>query len=284
MEDNLPIVPWHRLFGLFLTDFFAGSPFEVELEKDLSLQQQLLDVVVVRKHEGHVERPLPEGFETLTTHNLVTFKSHEETLDPWALEELIGHYVPYRKQISSREKLHPADDLRLFAVSARLPKKLLKSQKHRETARGVYDVEWCLQPIRIIAASRLPRRKRNALLHLFSGKPKLVEYGAKHFERTLENVSGLVDLLFEHYEVEGVNMPYTMEDFQRDYVRSRLDRLTPKERLEGLAPQERLEGLAPQERLDGLAPQERLDGLTPEEMNLLAKLIEERRKAAGETH
>jgi hypothetical protein len=27
---------WHRLFGLLLTDFFSGSPFEVEIERDLS--------------------------------------------------------------------------------------------------------------------------------------------------------------------------------------------------------------------------------------------------------
>jgi hypothetical protein len=26
---------WHRLFGLLLTDFFTGSPFVVEMEKDL---------------------------------------------------------------------------------------------------------------------------------------------------------------------------------------------------------------------------------------------------------
>ncbi len=37
------------LFGLLLTDFFTGSPFRVEVERDLSLQQQLLDVVIVPK-------------------------------------------------------------------------------------------------------------------------------------------------------------------------------------------------------------------------------------------
>jgi hypothetical protein len=31
---------WHRLFGLLLTDFFTGSPFTVEVERDLSQQQQ----------------------------------------------------------------------------------------------------------------------------------------------------------------------------------------------------------------------------------------------------
>ena len=40
---------WHRLFGLLLTDFFTDSPFAVELEKDLSLAQQFLDVVILRK-------------------------------------------------------------------------------------------------------------------------------------------------------------------------------------------------------------------------------------------
>jgi hypothetical protein len=29
---------WHRLFGLLLTDFFTGSPFTVEVERDLSAQ------------------------------------------------------------------------------------------------------------------------------------------------------------------------------------------------------------------------------------------------------
>src|SRR5436305_1864257 len=43
---------WHRLFGLSLVDFFRGMPVSVELEKDLSLQQQLLDGVLIRKEAG----------------------------------------------------------------------------------------------------------------------------------------------------------------------------------------------------------------------------------------
>ena len=57
---------WHRLFGLLLIDFFAGSPFEVELEKDLSIKQQYLDVVIVRRGKGrgtHTQRQ--ERFEVL---------------------------------------------------------------------------------------------------------------------------------------------------------------------------------------------------------------------------
>ena len=51
---------WHRLFGLLLTDHLAGSPFTVELEKDLSKKQQLLDVVIVRRGRGEATRPLPD--------------------------------------------------------------------------------------------------------------------------------------------------------------------------------------------------------------------------------
>jgi hypothetical protein len=40
---------WHRLFGLLLTDFSSGSPFVVEVERELSMHQQLLDVAIVRR-------------------------------------------------------------------------------------------------------------------------------------------------------------------------------------------------------------------------------------------
>ena len=72
---------WHRLFGLVLTDFFTGSPFVVELEKDLSIKKQLLDVVILRKDQGKFAGRLPDGLDNLAAHNLITFKSHQEALD-----------------------------------------------------------------------------------------------------------------------------------------------------------------------------------------------------------
>jgi hypothetical protein len=47
--DRDALRDWHRLFGLLLTDFFSGSPFSVEVERDLSEQQQFLDVVILRQ-------------------------------------------------------------------------------------------------------------------------------------------------------------------------------------------------------------------------------------------
>src|SRR5438094_6478259 len=106
---------YHRLFGLLLTDFFTGSPFVVELEKDLSIKQQFLDVVIIRKRKGRFSERLPDGLADLADHNLITFKSHQEALDDWALKELTGHYVNYRKQVSpAEEPLLPETSFRLY--------------------------------------------------------------------------------------------------------------------------------------------------------------------------
>src|SRR5438093_13551252 len=91
---------WHRLFGLLLTDFFTGSPFTVEVERDLSEQQQFLDVVILRRGRGRFVGRLPDGLEGLVEHNLLTFKSYRKALDAWAMKELVGHYVAYRKLVS----------------------------------------------------------------------------------------------------------------------------------------------------------------------------------------
>jgi hypothetical protein len=57
----------------------------------------------------------------------------------------------------------------------------------------------------------------------------------------------LIFQLFEGYQGEGIDMPYTMADFRRDFAKAHLKDLTPAERLEGISPEQRLEGLAPEE-------------------------------------
>src|SRR5438105_5281588 len=111
---------WHRLFGLLLTDFFSGSPFAVEVERDLSAQQQLLDVAIIRRGRGRFVGRLPDGLEGLRPHNLMTFKSHHEALDGWAMKELVGLGVAYRKFVSpSPSELLPEDQFGLYAVGSR---------------------------------------------------------------------------------------------------------------------------------------------------------------------
>src|SRR5438876_2248246 len=155
---------WHRLFGLLLTDFFTGSPFVVELEKDLSLKKQLLDVVILRKHPGPFAERLPDGLDNLATHNLISFKSHQETLHDWALKELTGHYVNYRKQVSPRGRLLPEDQFRLYAVCARPPRDLFASVPPEPVRPGVYICRRGTDAIRLVVAAELPREEQNALL------------------------------------------------------------------------------------------------------------------------
>ena len=119
--------PWHRLFALSWVDFFRGTLVTVEAEKDLSLKKQLLDVLLLRKGDGPLNRRLPDGFEDFANYNLLTFKSHREKMSEWALKELLGHFVNLRKQVSpsmDEDELLPEEEFRLYAVCARFPQQL----------------------------------------------------------------------------------------------------------------------------------------------------------------
>ncbi len=267
---------WHRLFGLLLTDFFAGSPFIVELEKDLSMKKQLLDVVILRKRQGFFAERLPDGFDSLATHNLITFKSHQEALDDWTLKELTGHYVNYRKQVSpSLNSLLPEAEFRLYAVCSRCPHNLAAAVAWQQVQDGVYELRRGTDVIHVVVVHDLRRTANNAILHLLSAAPDQVRYGVEHYQQRSADTSTLLGRLFEGYQREGLTMPYTMEDFRRDYVKEHLKDLTLEERLQGLSaedllerlsPEERLQGLSRDERLQGLSSDERLQGLSPEKI------------------
>jgi hypothetical protein len=240
---------WHRLFGLLLMDFFAGSPFSVEVERDLSQQQQFLDVVIVRRRRGKFADALPDGLGDLAEHNLITFKSLHEALDDWAIRELIGYYVAYRKLVSpSPTNLLPADRFRLYGVCARFPHNLVAAQlPWQEQQAGVYDCLYGLDTIRVIVVGQLAREPHNAPLHLFSSSPELVGFGQLTYQLRSVDTSLLLGQLFERFRVEGFTMAFTMEDFKRQYVMEHFPKLTPQERekvLKSLPPEERLAGLS----------------------------------------
>jgi hypothetical protein len=255
---------WHHLFGLLLTDFFTDSPFTVEVERDLSQQQQLLDVVIVRRGRGRLSVRLPDGLDGLAAHNLISFKSHHEALDGWAIRELVGHYVAYRKLVSpSPSELLPKDRFRLYAVCSRYPHNLAGQVPWQQHQAGVYDCQWGLDAVRVIVAGELPREKHNAPLHLFSASSELVGFGRSAYRQHSERTSRLLLQLFERYQGEDLVMPYTMEDFDRWYFKEHFAKLTPEEQREAL------ERLSPQQRRElfqVLPPEERLAGLSTEQI------------------
>ncbi len=270
------MIPWHRLFGLTLTDLFLNSAYEVVLEKDLSLKQQLLDVVIIEKRDGKTPDILPDGLENLAAHNLMTYKSHQEALDGWTIKELCGHYVNYRKQISpSFKKLLPADDFRLYAVRTRYPENLSDQVNFVAAAPGVYDIRWGIRNIRVIVLSRIEPSEKNAPWLMFSAESEKVRYGAASY-RWNSPVSGIINKLFKKYQNEGVLMPYTLEDFQQEIKEEVLKSLTEKDiekLLQRLKPEDLIKRFKPEERLKGLKPEERFKGLSPEEIEAYLKKI-----------
>ncbi len=197
---------WHRLFGLLLMDFFSGSPFSVEVERDLSVQQQLLDMTIVRRGRGRFAGRLPDGLEHLRPHNLMSFKSRHEPLDAWAMKELVGADVAYRKLVSPSPKNRlPDEQFALYAVAARFPQNLSGQVPWQKVQEGVYNCRWGTDTIRVVVAGELPREAYNAPLHLFSASPELVEFGRGAYQRRSEQTSRLLGQLFE--KLQGGALP-----------------------------------------------------------------------------
>ena len=250
---------WHRLFGMGWTDFFAGLPVVVEMEKDLSQKQQFLDVAILRTNDDPIPYRLPDGFEDLGRHNLITFKSHHDTLDGWALNELVSYYVNYRKQISpSMNDLLPEADFRLFAVSVRFPLGMSGRVPLRKIQEGVYEVDHFTGTIRVVVVHQLPLEEQNAMLHLFSAGENVVRlgYGANHYRPRSLGTSTFLNRLFERYRVEGTPMPYTKEEFIREanqkiakdpeMIELMLKDLPIKKRLENVSVDDLIGGLSPE--------------------------------------
>ena len=284
------MIPLHRIFGLTLADFFHDTSYKVEIEKDLSMMRQLLDVVVVERKPGEALEPevVPDGLEDLSGHNLITFKSHRQALDHWAVE---GHYVNYRKQASpSLVSLLPEEDFRLYAVCARFPRNLAQQCEFRYFKQGVYDFTWGVRTVRTIVAGRVAKVERNLPWLLFSAAPEKVMYGLQRY-RWKTAASRVANRLLERYIEEGVFMTYTLEDFNREIkdeilqsltdedIENLLKKLGPEKWLRGLGPEERMRGLGPEERMRGIGPEERLRGLTLEDIEKYLKKMKDKKRS-----
>jgi hypothetical protein len=157
-----------------------------------------------------------------------------------------------------------------YAVTARYPTNLSGQVPWQGVHAGVYDCQWGTDTIRVVVAGELARQPHNAPLHLFSAAPDLVGFGGRAYQRHSPNTSGLLAELFEGLQAEGFAMPYTMEDFQRQFVKEHFAKLTPEERedvIKSLPPEERedvIKSLPPEERLAGLSAEVRLAGLSAE--------------------
>ena len=276
MNREARIRQWHRLFGIALTDVLTDTPWRVELERELALQSQLLDVLIIEQYSALTCAPgiaaygLPDGLEGLRAHNLLTYKSAHEAMDSWALEELLGHYVNYRKQISGKGKLIAPERFQLYAVATRYPRDLVQQWPLQPTAwSGVFDLAWASHRLRLIVLNRIAQHPRNAPWELFSVQQDLIRHGAQHYAWRRPGSRALLQQLYLTYHLEDPAMSYTMADFIRETHQQLLHNMTPEERqafLDELPAEERLKGLDPEEVIQRYEPEERLKGLAPEDV------------------
>ena len=265
---------WHHLFGLFLIDFFTNTPYEVELEKDLSIRQQLLDMVVLRKMPGILQKRLPDGLDGLADHNLLTYKSLHEPLDDWAIKELVGHYVNYRKQVGpSMKDLIPESNFKLYAISTRYPKKLAQQLTLQSISQGVYDVVWGTDTIRLIVLSQIPTGEHNAIWRLFSAKSESIIQARVQYKMNQPELSTIVQHLFEIYQQENIDMSYTIQDYQREYVRDHLNLLPTEEVLKRYSAEDVLKRYSAEEVLKRYSADDLLDKLSPDVLKAIMQKI-----------
>jgi len=264
------MIKWHRLFGAVLCDLFEGSSYTVELEKELSLKQQFLDVVIIQQTESQILLPtkLPDGLDNLRAHNLLTFKSHQESLNREAIFELYGHFVNYCKQAADQGIMVNFDNCQLYAVTARMPEKLFSQGQFQQVAKGVYDYAVLECNTRILVTSAMGNAAHNAIWQLFSGNEAGFTQGVRHYGVNNLSCSELMRQLFRYYQQEELfPMAYSFEQFKKDLHEETLRSLTERERIQAM------QMLPVEKRLEGIPAEQRLAGLSAEEVKkLLAEL------------
>jgi hypothetical protein len=234
-------IPWHRIFGMALTQYFAGTAWQVDVEVDLSLQQQRLDLVILRRKGPGTPPRWPDGFGTPADYNLLTFKALQDPLDAWALKELAGHSVNYRKQISPNpDALLPESHFRMLAATMRFPRQLARKVTLKPQGPGAYDVSWGIETIRILVLHEMPQTDQNLVWNLFSGDQERIATAFQRLQPQSARWSKLLNKLLRYYGLEGMPMPYTMADFEREATEDLLNTLTPEQRLQGLSPEQLL--------------------------------------------
>ncbi len=175
--------------------------------------------------------------------------------------------MSYRKQCADdKGRPPPVSEFRLIAVTARFPRELGSHGTFAERCSGVQTIKWRSQVIRVVVLDEVSMEPRNALWRLFSGKPDRVLAGQRDYHWKQEQVSTVIQWLYETYRASGVVVPYTMEDFHRELL-DEVVKMYPREEVSSR--------YRPEERLKGLRPEERLMGLTLEQRRTLRRLLEE---------
>ena len=154
-------------------------------------------------------------------------------------------------------------EIQLYAVSTRYPSKLFSGVSAEEIREGVWECRVLSRNIRILVLSRLPLEQRNAILAFFTFDRGKVKFALENYQWQMDDGSTVINQLLERYTQEGIDMPYTMEQFRKEYVKAHLGDLDPEEVLSRFSLEDRLKdsGLKTGSRDSGLKTDSRDSGL-----------------------
>jgi len=163
------------------------------------------------------------------------------------------------------------NEFSLYAISTRFPQALRKSTTLIQLQPGIYELDLTIK-IRLIVLNKIPKSRHNVIWHLFSHISDKVSYASKHYQSKI-HLSSAVNSLYEHYNLEGLIMPYTVENFKQDYAKEHLHCLNTAQRLEGLSTSEIVSQISTSEIVNQIPTDELLKELSEEEiMSYLLKL------------
>ena len=138
----------------------------------------------------------------------------------------------------------------MYAICTRHPQSLAPAftLKPLDPARpGVYDFQVGRVPMRAIVLSEIRPTDANRVWNIFSARENLIRAAALTFRPKRSNTSTVLDQLFLFYRMEGLNMPYSIEEFYKDTLPEFLAKIPPEERLKGLPPEELLKRVSPED-------------------------------------
>jgi hypothetical protein len=261
------MVKWHHVLGNALRDHFTGTCYSVGIDRELKIKQ-FVDILIIEENKGENRDHSLKGFENLSKYNVITYKSLRQPLDSWALDELTGYYVLFRKMISpDQDKLISEEEFKLYGIATRFPEKLNKHEALEYKSPGVYEIKRGSRKIEILVICEMPREKRAALWQMFNTNPDMIEYGLSEYKWKREDYrKAVLNELIEKYKEEGIKMSYTEQDFFRDVAFDTIQYLTPEERLQGLQADQVLKSFKPEERLKGLQADQVLKNFGAEEL------------------
>ena len=88
---------------------------------------------------------------------------------------------------------------------------------------GVYDTLRGTDTIRLVVASEVEEAERDASRCCYSALcRKSFSWARNTLRSVFAKPARLLNDLFHHYQIEGLDMPYTMADYRRDIVREEL--------------------------------------------------------------